>query len=190
MIKKGLTAVIFMLLCWLGGLMVFDYKINHLPVDTQTKTDAIVVLTGGRHRLAEAMSLLNQGVSERLFISGVQKDISIGELEKRNDIKLNSAGKITLDKIASNTFENARETNFWIEKENIKSIRLVTSNYHMFRSLVEFRRRNKDVKIVLHPVFSEKVATSWWKSLYSFYFLAQEYNKFLAASVRAAVCRV
>jgi len=39
-------------------------------------------------------------------------------------------------------------------------------------------------------VFSERVASSWWKSFYSFYFLAQEYNKFLVASVRAIFFRV
>lgn len=175
---------------WLAGLAVFNYKINHFEIDTQSKTDAIVVLTGGRHRLSEAVKLLNDGVSERLFISGVQKDVSLTELEKRDDITIKTGREITLDKIASNTFENARETCLWIEKHNIRSIRLVTSNYHILRSLVEFRRWNKQVKIVLHPVFSENVSSSWWRSFYSFYFLAQEYNKFLFAQIRALVCNV
>ena len=178
------------LLLWFFGLGVFDYKINHFVTDSKTKTDAIVVLTGGRNRLSEAVKLLNAGLSERLFVSGVQKNISLQELEKRSDIMVETDSKITLDKIASNTFENARETNKWLEENNIKSIRLVTSNYHILRSLVEFRRWNKQVKIILHPVYSEKVATSWWRSLDSFYFLAQEYNKFLVAQIRAIVCRV
>ncbi len=172
---------------WLCGLAAFDYKINHFVVDETEKTDAIVVLTGGRNRLSEAVKLLNQGASERLFISGVQKNISLEELEKRADISIKTEREITLDKIASNTFENARETCQWMKKQNIHSIRLVTSNYHILRSLVEFRRWNKEVKIVLHPVFSEKIATSWWKSFYSFFFLAQEYNKFLFAWVRACL---
>lgn len=175
---------------WLAGLAAFNYKINHFEIDTQTKTDAIVVLTGGRHRLSEAVELLNNGISERLFISGVQKNISLNELERRDDITIKTGREITLDKIASNTFENARETCLWIEKHNIRSIRLVTSNYHLLRSLVEFRRWNKQVKIVLHPVFSEKVSSIWYKSFYSFYFLAQEYNKFLFAWARAMVCNV
>jgi len=175
---------------WLVGLVVFDYKINNFYIDKTTKTDAVVVLTGGRHRLAEAVGLLNDGMAEILFVSGVQKDISLQELDKRYEIQPDVMKKIVLDRVASNTFENARETNEWIKKEQIKSIRLVTSNYHILRSLVEFRRWNKEIKIVLHPVFSEKVATSWWKSVYSFYFLAQEYNKFLFAKIRAMVCNV
>ena len=183
--KKVVCFFIFTFFCWLGGLICFDYKINHLTQDVTTKTDAIVVLTGGRHRLSEAASLLNQGMSERLFISGVPANVSLNALKKRGDIKIFTHKEITLDKIATNTFENARETSNWIKENNIQSIRLVTSNYHLFRSLVEFRRWNHDVKIILHPVYSEKVATSWWKSLDSFYFLASEYNKFLFAFVRA-----
>ena len=150
----------------------------------------IVVLTGGRHRLSVAFSLLNNRVAERLFISGVQKDISIKDLERRYGVELYNKRDITLDKVATNTFENARETSLWIKKKNIKSIRLVTSNYHILRSLVEFERWNNDVEIVLHPVFSEKVNMKWWGSLDSFSFLAREYNKFLFALIRAKVFSV
>ena len=79
---------------------------------------------------------------------------------------------------------------FLMKKQNIKSIRLVTSNYHILRSLVEFERWNNDAEIVLHPVFSEKIASSWWKSVDSFCFLAREYNKLLYALVRAKFCNV
>ena len=188
--KVCLVLGIAILLLWFCGLMIFDYKINHFVIDKETKTDAVVVLTGGRNRLAEGVKLLNSGLSDRLFVSGVQKNISLKELERRADITVKTDREITLDKVASNTFENARETNQWIEKQKLKSIRLVTSNYHLLRSLVEFRRWNKRVKIVLHPVYSEKVATSWFKSLDSFCFIAREYNKFLAAQLRAIMVHV
>lgn len=189
--KKFLAVLLgFAVLLWLAGLIYFDYTINHFEVDHTTKTDAIVVLTGGRHRLEEAVKLLNDGVSDKLFISGVEKNISLKEIKKRHDIDITTNGEITLDKVATNTFENARETSNWIDKEKLHSIRLVTSNYHLWRSLVEFRRWNKEIKIVLHPVFSERISTAWWKSLDSFCFLAAEYNKFLFATVRAFICRV
>lgn len=170
---------------WLGGLIVFDYTINHFPADRVTKTDAIVVLTGGRHRLSESFKLLNEGLAERLFISGVQHKISLPQLERQAKTKIADGKKVVLDKRATNTEENAVEALRWIEENNISSIRLVTSNYHMLRSEVEFRQRNKALHIILHPVFSEKVATSWWKSLRSFCFIAMEYNKFLFAYVRS-----
>ena len=188
--KKVIIVIFCVLFFWLLGLAVFTYEINHIPVDPQIKTDAIVVLTGGRHRLAEAIKLLNEGASDQLFISGVEKHTSLRDLERKNSVKALSGDKITLDKIATNTFENARETSLWIEKKNINSIRLVTSNYHLFRSLVEFRRWNKDVKVILHPVYSEKVSALWWKSLDSFWFLAEEYNKFLIACIRALIFRI
>ena len=188
--KIGLIFILFIFVVWFVGLVIFDYRINHFSFDKTAKTDAIVVLTGGRHRLAEAIRLLNEGFSNKLFISGVQKNISLKDLEKRNGIKIVSDREIVLDRVAANTFENARETDAWIKQHQIKSIRLVTSNYHVLRSLIEFRRRNKDIKIVIHPVFSENIATSWWKSFYSFYFLAQEYNKFIVAYLRAIVFNV
>ena len=186
--------ICFILLClgllWICGLVFFTYRINHFPIDKESKTDAIVVLTGGRHRLVEAIKLFNDGMSDKLFISGVQKNISLKDLERKNAIKVSDGDRITLDKVATNTFENARETSLWIKQQNIKSIRLVTSNYHILRSVVEFRRWNKNVSIILHPVYSEKVSALWWKSVDSFWFLAEEYNKFLVAYVRALVYHV
>ncbi len=68
--KFALWGGIVAITAWFGGLIVFDYAINHFPADYNTKTDAIVVLTGGRHRLAESFKLLNDGLADRLFISG------------------------------------------------------------------------------------------------------------------------
>ena len=190
MVRKILIVVMFFLIIWFIGLVMFSYQINNFDINMVKKTDAIVVLTGGRHRLAVAFALLNKGMSNRLFISGVQKDISMKDLEKRYNMKLHDGRQVTLDKVATNTFENARETLLWVEKQKIKSIRLVTSNYHILRSLVEFERWNNDVEIILHPVFSEKVNALWWKSMDSFSFLVREFNKFLFAVIRAKVWRV
>jgi uncharacterized SAM-binding protein YcdF (DUF218 family) len=190
MTKKILISLVLLFCLWMIGLGVFNYKINHIQIDKETKTDAIVVLTGGRHRLTEAINLINNGMADKLFISGVQEHISLQDLEKKNAVKIIDGKEIILDKIATNTFENARETSSWIAKHKIASIRLVTSNYHMFRSLVEFRRWNKKSQIILHPVYSENVEISWWKSFYSFCFLASEYNKFIYAYFRAILYRV
>ena len=84
----------------------------------------------------------------------------------------------------TNTVENAIETSEWIRKNNVKSIRLVTSNYHIPRSLEEFRSLNPQVKIIPHPVYSENVSPQWWKNGGSFYLIASEYNKFLYVYLR------
>ena len=61
---------------WFAGLVAFNYKISHYQVDENVKTDAIVVLTGGAYRIKEAFRLLNEDLSDTLFISGVEKKIS------------------------------------------------------------------------------------------------------------------
>ena len=66
-----------------------------------------------------------------------------------------------------------------MEKNNISSIRLVTSNYHIPRSLEEFYAQNQNLQIVVHPVYSENISKKWWKSWGSFLLIASEYNKFL-----------
>ena len=75
------------ILCWLSGLFWFGKYINSQPINYNEKTDAIIVLTGGRNRITEGIKLLNSQLSDRLFISGVSKKATIEELEKKSAIK-------------------------------------------------------------------------------------------------------
>lgn len=184
MTKKLLISVILLLGFWTAGLAAFCYRIYHFETDTGTQTDAIIALTGGKNRISEAVELLNDGKAEKLFISGVQKNISLDELVKRPDITLKTTREITLDKKSTNTVENAKETVEWIKNNKISSIRLVTSNYHMLRSEEEFEALDPQLKIIRHPVYSENVSAMWWKNIGSFCLLASEYNKFLFVYAR------
>ena len=123
--------------------------------------------------------------AKKLFISGVSKGISLNDLSQRTDITIRTQREITLDDRSTNTIENAIEAAEWIEKNNISSIRLVTSNYHLLRSEQEFRARRPGLKIILHPVYSENVSTRWWRNLGSFALVASEYNKFLIVWLRS-----
>ena len=146
--------------------------------------DAIIALTGGRNRITEAVNLLSHGRADRLFISGVDKDISLHDIQATQRFSVPRKDNIDIGHNASNTVENAQETTQWIKKNHIKSIRLVTSNYHILRSLTEFRRCNPDLKIILHPVYSENIEKKWWTSWQTFSLIFKEYNKFLYAYVR------
>ena len=106
-------------------------------------------------------------------------------MKKRGDIALQNESDVTLDKRSSNTVENAIEAMEWIKKNHISSIRLVTSNYHILRSQQEFRALDKNLKIILHPVYSENVSSKWWKNEGSFFLIASEYNKFLIVWLRS-----
>lgn len=172
------------LLSWLSGLCFFAWKINHFDTAPTQKTDAVIALTGGRNRIAEAVRLLDQGLAKRLFISGVDKSISLENIQNTQHLDLTRKMKIDVGHNASNTIENAEETAEWIKQNKIKSIRLVTSNYHLARSLTEFRKRNPDLEIVPHPVYSEQIKKKWWTSWRTFSLIFKEYNKFLYVLIR------
>ena len=83
---------------------------------------------------------------------------------------------------ADNTAGNARETATWMAEEGYGSLRLVTSSYHMPRSLAAFRRVMPSVNIVPHPVFPAHVRHSdWWRWPGTTQLLVSEYNKYLIA---------
>ena len=172
------------ILLWLSGLCRFAWQINHFGTASAKKTDAIIALTGGRNRIAEAVKLLEKGMADRLFISGVDKSISLENIQNPQHLDLTRKMKIDVGHNASNTIENAKETAQWIKQNNIKSIRLVTSNYHVSRSLIEFREHNPDLEIILHPVYSEQIKKNWWTSWRTFSLIFKEYNKFLYVIIR------
>lgn len=186
MIKKFLiySGICFFIL-WLGGLIKFAWQINHYQNINQQKTDAIIALTGGRNRIVEAVKLLEQGKADRLFISGVGKDISLQNIQQTQRLSIPPQRPIDIGHKASNTVENAQETGEWVRQNNIKSIRLVTSNYHVARSLLEFREQNPQLEIVVHPVYSEMIEKKWWTSWQTFSLIFKEYNKFLYVYIRS-----
>ena len=126
---KILAVVI--LISWFAGFVFFADAINSYPEDHTTRTEAIIALTGGRNRIAEAFRLLDEGKSDRLFISGVSKHSSLAGIKHRNHITGGDDEAVSLGREATNTVENAIETSHWLKENNIKSIRLVTSNYHV-----------------------------------------------------------
>lgn len=176
--------IICLCIVWTAGFILFNRTINTYQTDNRTKTDAIIALTGGRNRISAAVKLLNEEMAPRLLISGVQKDIPRKDIEKLNAVKLTGKPEIEIEDKSQNTVENAIEATDWIKRNNIRSIRLVTSNYHLPRSVQEFRALNKNLKIIIHPVYSEKVSAKWWKNFGSFLLVASEYNKFLFVYVK------
>ena len=183
-IKCCLIPAVFL---WFVGLAVFNRYINSYENDRETKTDAIIALTGGRNRIKEAASLLNEGYSSTLFISGVEKGVSFNEIANVQKLDIHSGNEVIIERASKNTVENAIKTNEWIKDNNIKSIRLVTSNYHMPRSVLEFKSQNAGVKIILNPVYSDKVSDKWWKNWGSFVLIASEYTKFIIVYAKISV---
>ena len=191
MMRKSvfLPVVCCLAAAWVGGLIWFASLVNQAPEDTETKTDAIVVLTGGTERVAAAVDLLKQQKAEKLLISGVNEKVDWVLLAQTIDeLPENLADNITLGHVACNTRENALESKDWLDKNGFTSLRLVTASYHMPRSLSEFKDVMPDALIIPHPIFPQTVKhDEWWKYPGTAALLISEYNKFLLVSLRQAL---
>lgn len=163
-----------LLILWGGGLLWFATHINFAkPSSIDNKADAIIVLTGGTKRIEVAVKLLEQKKAGFLFISGVNPDVKAKEFLPQSNDELCC---IFLGYKASDTKENAHETREWISEQNIETIRLVTSNYHMMRAMLEFRKIMPNLEIIPHPVRPDGFNVwdqKFWPIIFS------EYNKTL-----------
>jgi uncharacterized SAM-binding protein YcdF (DUF218 family) len=173
---------------WLAGLVWFAETI---PVPSQTqlseeKTDAVVVLTGGPLRLRTGIEILDAGLAQKLFVSGVYRGVDVSELLRTVQQTPEAAECcIVLGHAADNTAGNALETKVWMMAEAFHSLRLVTASYHLKRSLLEFQRSMPDIEIVPHPVFTEGfMRETWWAWPGTLALVATEYSKFLIALIR------
>ena len=165
------------------GFLVFAMTLPSAVSDPRTLTDAIVVLTGGSDRVETGFELLERGLARRLFISGVAREVQFSALLAAADRPEGHNGCcVVLGRDASDTLGNARETASWVRREHLRSLRLVTAQYHMPRSLLVFRRAMPEVTIIPHPVFPDRVRSDdWWLWPGTTRLLAQEYLKYLAA---------
>lgn len=185
MIKKiFLFSALGILVLWTLGLIIFGYSINHFTTDQSTHTDAIVVLTGGRNRIPEAVRLLNLKLSNHLFISGVDKDTSLRNIIHTQKLFPHPDSVIEIGHNATDTIGNAEETLNWSKTHNISSLRLVTSNYHLSRALIEFKHFMPQTTIVAHPAFSDHIEKKWWTSWQTFSLICKEYNKLIYAFIK------
>lgn len=178
-----LVAIVFV---WLAGFIWFAAGVPNQLDDPTTPTDAIVVLTGGSERLDTGLTLLRQKMGKKLFVSGVYRGIDVTELLRLSRQKPDELECcIVLGHAADNTVGNATETAAWMRAEGFESLRLVTANYHMQRSLAEFRHAMPGMLIIPHPVFPDTVKLNqWWRWPGTAHLIASEYNKYLAAKLR------
>lgn len=173
---------------WLGVLvwfMGFMYFISLVPI-TQTDTgkevtDAAIVLTGGKKRIQEGFNILKSKKSRKLLITGVSRDVRNKDvIVLYGNLDYLSSSKVSIGREAENTSGNAIEAKKWVEENNIKTIRLITANYHMTRSMMEFKHALPEVNIIAHPVFPKAFKINkLWNHPGSAYLLFKEYNKTL-----------
>ena len=174
MIRLAVRIAALGLLGWMLGFVAF---VVLLPpaADARIKTDAIVVPTGGVGRTVRGAQILKNGGAKRMLISGVAATTRGREIAAENalDPRL-FACCVDLGREASDTRSNAEETAAWLEARKAKSVRLVTTDWHMPRARFELDQvLPGDIRVIDDAVDSEA----------EFGVLMREYNKYLLRRV-------
>lgn len=185
-IRKILLAAVLAALLLGSGFLWFVGNLPEGEVPMRTKADGIVVLTGSRFRIGDALELLAAGHGRRLLISGVYPQTKLTEIaHMMPEYSRWFACCVDLDHIALNTIGNAVETKRWAQEQGVRSLIVVTSNFHMPRALAEISHQLPDVKLVAFPVASDRIKVdSWWTSPATARLLFFEYLKYMVALTR------
>lgn len=157
----------------------------------RTDRVGIVVLTGDSARIAAGLKLLEQGVSDRVLISGVHKRTSRRALLRvANYTGVSLPCCLDIGHTARDTRGNAKETAQWAKTHGYGKLVVVTSDYHMPRSLLEFSSAMPHVELIpavansAHTAgaISDRHHEAAWLRL-----SVKEYCKFLAAYGRILI---
>lgn len=160
MVFSRVMYVLFLItLIYLAGFAWFLGQISYKETILNEKADAIIVLTGAKGRIDTGLHLLSKGYGQHLFISGVGQNTALSDLSKflsffPSDQVKTLESLITLGHEADSTEGNAVESLEWIKQNHYKRIILVTSNYHMLRSLYLFKHFIPDITIIPYPLIN------------------------------------
>ena len=187
--RRARLMLLALAFAFVAGLSWFAERAARPEIDDGRHTDAIVVLTGGSERLATGLALLADRRARMLFVSGVSGEVDLETLLRQSATSPHGLqGRIVLGYTAADTRGSALETADWMRRQGYSSLRLVTANYHMARSLLEFRRVLPDAVIVPHPVHPDQVhLEEWWRWPGSARLITTEYLKYLLALGRSLV---
>ena len=185
------AAVAIVLFAFFAGFLVFASSIAHYAPPAGLQADGIVVLTGGEHRLSEATRLLAEGRGKRLLISGVNRATTRHDLYRKSGLSTSLFERVDVGYAAHDTSGNAEETKTWAAAHGFSRLIIVTSSYHMPRSLVELGRAMPATALVPFPVVSSNFRTErWWMHGATARLLFFEYLKFLPSAARYCATRL
>jgi len=166
----------------LAGFVALFYAVGFLyfaltlpgPIGN-AKTDAVLVPTGGPGRIARGLEVVRDGDAERMFVSGVDPEVKPAEFAAEFDVRPREMRCcVTLGFLAVDTRSNAGEAAQWLTSNDVRTVRLVTTDWHMRRAAAELRHSIPDhIAVVEDAVPSDTVLST----------LFLEYNKLLAALI-------
>jgi uncharacterized SAM-binding protein YcdF (DUF218 family) len=160
-------------LAWVIGFLWF--VVTMPGPAAQQMTDAVIVPTGGAGRIARGLEVLDKGLAPKMLVSGVDAEVKPREFAAQFGV--DSAQMdccVTLGFAAVDTRSNAAETAKWVAQNEVRSLRLVTTDWHMRRTASELDRTLPDhVTVIRDAVPSQP----------DFGTLFLEYHKLIASRV-------
>lgn len=158
------------LLVWIAGFLWFALALPQ-PAGAG-KTDAVVVPTGGEGRIARGLEVIRRKWARQLFVSGVDREVKTAEFAAEYKVTPREmACCVTLGFSAYDTRGNGRESAAWLTQHKFRSVRLVTTDWHM-------RRAALDLRAALPP--SVRIVRDAVPSRPTLRILFIEYNKLIA----------
>jgi uncharacterized SAM-binding protein YcdF (DUF218 family) len=164
-------ALALLLLLYAIGFVLFALTLGKPAPAQAAPTDAVVVLTGGPKRIEHAVDVLRAGKARRLLVAGADPLVTKADMARR----LRGSQKllkccVDLGSESVDTRSNAEEADRWLALHHFKSLRLITSDWHMRRARYEFGK-------VLGSKYT--LVTDGVRSDPSFLTLFGEYNKYV-----------
>jgi uncharacterized SAM-binding protein YcdF (DUF218 family) len=160
----------FVLILYALGFILFTVTLAR-PVAASERTEAIVVITGGKGRIERGVEVLKAGQARRLLVAGADPAVTKRDLIRRlggNARLVNCC--LDLGSESVDTRSNAEEASRWLAKHRYRSFRLITSDYHMRRARYDFDEvLGGKYKIVPDAIRSQPHFTT----------LFSEYNKYV-----------
>ena len=160
-------------IAWALGFCAFMLMLPG-PLAPNT-TDAIVVPTGAAGRIDRGLQLLRERQARRMLVTGVAPGVRESDLARAYRVPDGVlACCVDLGGEAVDTRSNAQEAAAWLRRNRFRSVRLVTSDWHVPRARMELAATVTPGTVVL----GDGVA-----SAPRFGTLVNEYNKLLLRRV-------
>jgi uncharacterized SAM-binding protein YcdF (DUF218 family) len=167
----------FLVIAWALGFVGFA-AILPQPIGPG-RSDVAVVLTGGKGRIARALEAERRGWVGKVLVAGVDPEVRAAEFAAGYRVEdATMACCVTLERTSVDTRSNAREAALWLTANRAKSVRLVTSDWHMRRAAWEFAQVLPQGTVIARDAV---------RSQPSFKVLFVEYHKWLARRIAHAV---
>ena len=159
------------LLLYALGFVLFAFTLGKPASAKAETTDAAVVLTGGPGRIQQGIEVLRDKKAHRLLVAGADPAVTKPDLARQvKDSRKWLSCCVDLGSESVDTRSNAEEADRWLGRHKYKSVRLITSDWHMRRARYEFSRVLGDE----YELLPDAVRTEP-----SFITLFGEYNKYL-----------